>query len=149
MNVYEQWITSMNNITTNAVNTINEMDLPDNPTIVFDIDDTLIDKQGNCIEPVMMLYNYAKKKGLTIVIITARVATVTNINKTKYQLTSCGIYDYKAMYFRPINKDDLWKYKLLSRKDLLNKGLNVIMSVGDMIWDIGMYGGVGILLPTF
>ena len=54
------------------------------------------------------------------------------------------------MYFLPPESSsraqDQADYKLTARKNLHEMGYTVVMSVGDMPWDIGAYGGVGIKL---
>lgn len=114
-----------------------------NSVIVYDIDDTLIANNGEPIIPIINTYNYAKSIGLIPVIITARPGSTENIQKTKEQLHSFGITDYKYMYFRPHDKQDLSTFKMLSRKNLHDRGYQVIVSIGDMPWDIGQYGGIG------
>ena len=40
--------------------TLNVIELPINPAIVFDIDNTLIDTKGKCIDQIINFYNYVK-----------------------------------------------------------------------------------------
>jgi hypothetical protein len=126
------------------VRTINSMPIMNNSVIVYDIDDTLIrSSDGNPIIPIVNTYHYARNAGLIPVIITARPGFDQNIERTKEQLHSFGITDYKYTYFRPENKEDQAHFKLLSRKNLHDRGYQVAISIGDMPWDIGQYGGVG------
>ena len=69
---------------------------------------------------------------------------------TQNQLGSIGIVGYKSMYFRsPAKENNPWKYKEIARKSVLDRGFNIIMSVGDQPWDIGNYGGIGVKVPLY
>ena len=123
--------------------TINSISVSSNSVIVYDIDDTLINTNGEPITPIINTYHYAKNIGLTPVIITARPGFTENIHRTKEQLLSHGITGYKYMYFLPHDKIDQAMYKLIARKNLHERGYQVVISIGDMPWDIGHYGGIG------
>lgn len=116
--------------------------------VIFDIDNTLIDEYGNCITPILDVYNYVKYLNITPIIITNRVGSGSIINFTKIQLENNGIYDYKYIYFRDKNEKNPYIYKKLARKDIYDNGMDIIMCIGDMPWDIGEYGGLGIIVPT-
>lgn len=116
---------------------------PLNSTIIFDIDDTILDIDGNIIQSVMNIYNYAKKLKLFVIFITARSADM--INETKKQFKDKNI-DYTYMFFRPNNVMNVWKYKRDCREYITKSGFNVIMSIGDKIWDTGEFGGIGVVL---
>jgi predicted secreted acid phosphatase len=122
--------------------------IPVKPTsvIVYDIDDTLLDLSGNPIQHIVNTYNYAKSKGFLTAIITARPAIKENIERTIKQLEMNGIHDYICVYFRPVETQDVARYKMLSRKDLHDRGYNVSMSIGDLPWDVGQYGGIGYIV---
>ena len=46
----------------------------------------------------------------------------------------------------PTNRNDQAYYKLQARKDLIAKGYNIIITVGDKLWDIQPLGGNGFLV---
>ena len=129
-----------------AYNEINKMDLTTvkNPLVVFDIDGTLISHYGQ-IEPVTKFYQWVKKNKINTGIITAR--TLNMADMTIKQLNTHDIKGYSQIYFRRNNVRDVRKAKEDSRHDIERKGFTNIMSIGDASWDIGKYGGVGILLP--
>ena len=131
-----------------AITKLNQIDISNikNPMVVFDIDSTLLTQRG-LIRPVFNFYNLVKEKGINIGIITAR--TSDGMDYTVNQLHSLGIDGYVQLYFRKRDAMNPTITKEQCRKELHEKGYNVIMSVGDMKWDMGNYGGVGILLPTF
>lgn len=128
------------------INEIDRSPIHPNSVIVYDIDDTLMTPNGVPIWPILNTYNYAKRKGLTPVLITARPSTDENIVYTRRQLERAGIRGYACIYFRPVERQDVTRYKRMARRDLHNRGYHVIASVGDTPWDIGDYGGKGFLL---
>lgn len=119
-----------------------------NDVIVFDIDGTLIDENGKAIDEIITAYFYVKNFGYQTAIITARPDITENIIYTLEQLRSHGITGYKFAYFLPLHKTDQATYKLLARKNITDKGYNIVASVGDMPWDIGEYGGVGFIVTN-
>jgi hypothetical protein len=140
----------MNNLVTLSKTIIKNLDSrkwPENSAIVFDIDDTLIDGFGRSIVPIIMVYNYSKLKNIIPVIITSRAGTPESIEFTQLQLLSHGITDYKFLYFRNPNLINPWEYKLNARKNIHDRGITVIMSLGDQDWDLGQYGGIGYKIP--
>jgi predicted secreted acid phosphatase len=118
----------------------------DRDVVVFDIDDTLINTLGEPIMDVMEFYKYVKIIGFKTIIITAREGTPLNIKLTIDELKRFGISDYQGIYFRDPTQLNIEQYKINSRKNVLNLGFNTVMSVGDMYWDIGIYGGIGIII---
>lgn len=123
-----------------------DSDKMDRSIVIYDIDETLIDGQGNPREHILRTYNYALTKGYKIAIITARPGSVENINYTREQLTKAGIRDYEIMFFRPEHYKDIATYKLKCRKHLHELEYNIVASIGDAYWDIGEYGGVGFIV---
>ena len=112
--------------------------------IVFDIDDTLINSITNKLIPyVFSIYQHCRSKGYAIYIITARPRTQYSIQLTLQQLQYLGITGYRNIAFRPPSELNVYRYKLNARKAIKE---TVIMSVGDQPWDIGLYGGYGILI---
>lgn len=138
---------SSQNIKEREINSIlDSIPVKPNSVVVYDIDDTLLDLAGNPIEHIVRTYKYALSKGFLTAIITARPALKQNIENTVKQLESNGIHDYICVYLRPIDTNDVARYKMLSRKDLHDRGYNVVMSIGDLPWDVGQYGGIGYIV---
>lgn len=119
-----------------------------NCAVIFDIDNTLISNEGQPINSVIALYNYVKTLNLIPVIITNRIGTLSNVRLTQQQFQKHGILGYNSMYFRKTEDSNPWWFKLRARQDVFKRGMKIIMSIGDMPWDIGDYGGLGVLLPT-
>lgn len=146
--VEQQWKEKLTKICKKSIDILSEMKLPLNPAIVFDIDNTLIDRKGECIEQIALLYNYAKMIGITLVLITSRLGTEKIINFTQNQLTYAKIKEYKFIYFKKYSDGDNWNFKRNARVDLHNKGFTTVMSVGDSDWDIyGDYTGISVKIP--
>ena len=140
----------MEEIAQQAIHILQTMKLPPNPAVVFDLDDTLISsKDGSCIEPFVMVYNYAKMLGIIPIIITFRRGLPEVIQYTEQQLLSCGITGYNSLYLCPLLEFDPWKFKFIARKNVTERGMNIVASFGDKPWDIsGGYTGIGFLVPV-
>jgi len=117
--------------------------------VVFDIDGTLI-TEGSWIEPIKSVVdfcNFCKEEmGLGVFIVTARAGTNENIIHTKKMLKNFGI-ECDSIFFRTADYDDLDESKLRAREYITkNMTYNILMSIGDNPWDMGQYGGVGVLM---
>jgi hypothetical protein len=141
-----QWINQYLNQDMKRI--VDSLPLTDSSVIVFDIDDTLIDRNSIPILEVIELYKYVLRKGFKVAIITARKGIGYNIHRTINELFMHGIKDYLFLYFMRMEDEDHVMYKLNARKDIHDKNYKVVMSIGDMPWDIGEYGGVGILYKS-
>lgn len=147
---YNTWYQQITEITNHAINTLKNIKLPNNPVMIFDIDDTLIHHSGNCIIQVLQLFNEVKNMGITPIIITNRSGDNGTILFTQKQLSDCNIYGYGSLYFRvPEKENNPYRYKEKARLSVHKRGMNVVMSIGDQNWDIGQYGGIGYILPVF
>jgi predicted secreted acid phosphatase len=117
------------------------------PAIVFDIDGTLIDDTTyQPIDYITSFYNYCLSLGLTVFIITARPSTNNNVKHTTDMLHDNGISGWKGIYFARDRSVDIPGYKLKSRKHIYDRGYTVLMSLGDNWFDIGKYGGFGVIV---
>ncbi len=137
---------NLNDKAEEIISILNTQSFPSNSVIVYDIDDTLLTYYGTPIAPIINTYNHALEKGLTPVIITSRTGIPDVIDHTIQQLKTHNINGYKYLYLRPSGKEDMFRFKMMCRKDLHDRGYYVAMSIGDQPWDIGQYGGLGILL---
>ena len=112
--------------------------------VVFDIDDTLINSDtGEIMPKVFSLYRYCVMKGYHVYIITARANTPDAVAFTLNQLRSRGIIGFRSIAFRAPDDWDIPRFKMEARRSIPQK---VMMSVGDQDWDIGRYGGVGVIV---
>jgi len=98
-----------------------------NDAVMFDIDETLIHRDGTPIPKIINLLQMCKCAGYKVVIMTARPLSKLNVEFTKEQLASFKI-PYNFLMF--ISADDKTKIKR-------QLNLKFILSVGDQITDIG------------
>lgn len=119
---------------------------PENSCAIFDIDGTLIDTACNPILPVVDFYDYLKRIGFKIFIVTARTNKTNVIAQTKKQLENAQVTNYEKIYFRDNWEKDICKFKEDARREIKNTGNFVVFSIGDNSWDVGIYGGIGILI---
>ena len=115
--------------------------------VVFDVDGTLVADETHCILPVRILYDAALRQGYKIFIVTARPLTRGNQIFTALMLEKCGIEGYQSMFMRPSSEEHLYRYKVIRRQTIANLGFNTVMSVGDMPFDFGAYGGRAVEIP--
>jgi hydroxymethylpyrimidine pyrophosphatase-like HAD family hydrolase len=122
-----------------------------NPTVMFDIDDTLLYvNKNNTLTPIkqmIKLLNYCKRNGFIILIITARDSRY--YKETLEDLKTNKIY-YDYLYLRESPKDDYHLFKSDIKKKFMDTyNLTVVMSIGDNDIDIaGKYSGYSIKLPN-
>lgn len=118
--------------------------------VFFDIDDTLLRPWAQIptpVQPVLEFYKYLTSHGYNVAIITARPDFEDNIKYTLNDLKNIGIEnDYKYLILRPPEMHDVKEFKKMARKEILDKGYTPLMSIGDMYWDVGEYGGIGIIV---
>jgi phosphoglycolate phosphatase-like HAD superfamily hydrolase len=130
-----------------AARLLEQLPRPVNAAVVFDIDDTLIDgKDGSSIPAVIALYRRTRQLGYTTFIVTNRVAGYGSY--TDRQLASVGVTGYVSSYFRSPGENDFWGAKRSARKHIAERGYTTVMSIGDKPWDIGEYGGYGVIIPA-
>ena len=117
--------------------------------VFFDIDDTLLRSYNTSqpIVPVVNFYKYLVNNGYNTAIITARPNFEQNVKYTIDDLKNIGIEnDYKFLVLKPLNEHNIVEYKINARKQILDNGYTPLMSIGDMYWDVGKYGGIGIIV---
>jgi predicted secreted acid phosphatase len=130
-------------------NIVNNIKFQNNNCVIFDIDDTLINSKTNQKNnEIIKFYKYLILQKINIILITARTASPEIIKYTYNQLNNLGIKNYKYLYFITNNFKNVKFYKINARKDVHNKGYNIIMSLGDNEWDYGKYGGIGVLIKN-
>lgn len=144
-----QWLVNEHDkIVNNVLTHITDMILPPNPAMIFDIDYTLLNGSGASNPAIVWLYNTLKNRGIAPILITARAAYAENIKNTQLQLKKAGVSEPVFIFFRPMDKKDIKKYKYNARCTVHYKQkYNVVMSIGDEYWDLGAFGGLGFKLP--
>jgi len=127
-----------------GINIIDQCDKSKQYTAIFDIDETIINK-NILIEPIYNLYIHAVKNNIRIVFITARDGNKDTIDFTIKQLKHFGL-EYDLLYFRPPSMKNVEKFKLFARMNVVENGHEPLFSIGDMHWDVGKFGGIPILI---
>jgi predicted secreted acid phosphatase len=121
----------------------------DKNIIIFDIDDTLIcSHTKKTIPHVIDFYKYLDHFKVDKVLITARTAHPEVIQYTLNQLKELEITGFRKIFFRPPHQNDIARFKTMSRKTLVEEGYIPLMSIGDMHWDTGEFGGHPIVLRS-
>lgn len=109
--------------------------------VVFDVDDTLITKQGEPIQQVLDLVAWCRSQtDLKCVIVTAR-EQVTDWSMHLNEALTGKIDGQWDVYLREKGSADDWNsvmsYKFNARQDVRTKhGIPVVLTVGDMWWDV-------------
>jgi hypothetical protein len=122
----------------------------DKDIVIFDIDDTLFDPYSDReITPVINFYRYLVENNYNVAIITARENTPLNVKYTIDDLERHNIRGYKFLVLRNPSYNDLFLYKKDVRKQIAEFGFTPLISIGDKRWDMGEYGGIGILVMPY
>ena len=121
-----------------------------NPTVMFDIDDTLlyVNTNGSLspIKPIIKLLNYCLNNRILVLILTARDSIY--LQGTKNDLKENEIY-YDYLYLRKSPEDDHKFFKSEVKRKYTERGFDIVMSIGDNDIDIiGDYSGYSIKLPN-
>lgn len=95
--------------------------------VMFDIDETLIHRDGTPMPETINLLRRLKNQGYVVVVMTARPNTRESINNTLQQLAYFNI-PYDRLFFVPA------KYKTIEKRRM---GLHFVLSVGDQPTDWG------------
>jgi predicted secreted acid phosphatase len=124
---------------------------------VFDIDETLLSNVPNILEcafcssslqsqlfakrhlpaipPVHDLYDFAKSKNVTVILLTGR--SEAGRTATIADLTAAGIYGWGDLLLRPAgNTQPAAIMKANARKGVEAKGYKIILSIGDQLSDL-------------
>jgi len=119
-----------------------------NEAIVFDLDGTIV-FDGTWDTPILPITNFIKHcndLNISVIIITARPGFESNINNTRNSLQKLAI-NCDRFFFKNPDFKDIKEFKINARNyvtDILKH--NILMSIGDNSWDMGKYGGLGILM---
>lgn len=124
---------------------------------VFDIDETLLSNLPNILQcafcsssiqaqlfanrrlppipPVVDVYNFAKSKGVAVILLTGR--SESGRTATVADLTAASIAGYEELLMRPAgNTEKAAIMKANARKGVEAKGYKIILSIGDQLSDL-------------
>lgn len=109
-----------------------------NGSVIFDIDDTLVDDKEKKIPSMIRLYKMCLSLGYVVNIVTARPESKNNRSETLKMLHANDILDFEALYMMPdeINTtfENISKYKYTARCDIASRH-TIIANCGDMWTD--------------
>ena len=117
-----KWLDELNKLALDGIIYIQSMKYIYKPIIVFDIDNTLIDLEGERINPIVTLFDFVKLLKIPIAIITTRVGTIDNIDKTQKHLYKRSIFGYSYIYFIKSLDNNLTDFQEKTRQDIKKKG---------------------------
>jgi len=137
------------NIANKCINYLSNLKNIENTVVVFDIDNTLLDKKYKVIEPIRAVYYYCNMLGITTAIITSRYGNKKTIEITKKQLTDAFIGDIGFFYFIKQGSKNPFVSKEKARLNIEERGYKIVMSIGDQQYDItGRSCGLPIQIPV-
>ena len=114
---------TINIISTWIMSFINKTILDNKDVIIFELDNILI-KDNKPIIPMINLYKYIIEKGIIPIIVTSRISTSENIEKTKIDIYDILKLDRLPTIYFLNNNINIFKSKLNCRINIINKGYN-------------------------
>ena len=111
--------------------------------VVFDIDDTLVDKRERPLEEVIRLFTTCKDLGFKCAIVTARPEGVANRRDTIRMLHANSVKGWESLYMMPnhiTNKtvETISEYKRAARDDIESRE-HILANLGDSMHDLVRY----------
>ena len=111
----------------------------DRPTsVVFDIDDTLIQQNGMVILPMQRAFVLLKKMGVQVHVVTARPDRGQNRALTVAQMKANGLGDYDSIELAPPSERTargITAFKERCRQQIA-RTTRLLATVGDSAWDL-------------
>ena len=109
------------------------------PAAVFDIDDTLVDRNERRIPSLTQIYQWCTNNNITCFVVTARPESTTNRMVTSAMLAQHDIIP-KHLYMMPHTTSlplavDVSSFKYTCRDEIVQH-YNLLANFGDMWWDI-------------
>lgn len=144
---YQDWYLTLINISNRCIHLLSKLKQVKMPVVVFDIDNTLLDKDYKVIEPIRAVYYYCNMIGVTTAIITSRKGNQKTIEITKKQLNDAYIGDIGFFYFRQPDREPFIS-KEKARLNIEKRGYTIVMTIGDQQYDIsGKACGIPVQIP--
>lgn len=103
------------------------------------------------IDPVLDFYEYLVNNNVAVFFVTSRPNTAEISTVTVMNLKSAGYHTWENIYMRPVHLDKLsaLEFKTQARKDIVHKGFEIILTIGDQDNDIqGGFTEVKAKLPN-
>jgi len=156
-----------------AIKHLDKIRLPEKPIVIFDIDETALSNYDHikeidfgyyydiwlewlkksdavAIPQTKRFYDYLIARNVGIVFISGR--NYDSYDATLKNLINQGYTRFDTVIVRKDNERDLTasEFKLNKRKELAQKGFNIIANIGDQLSDFqGGYSGYVIKLPNY
>jgi len=156
-----------------AIKHLDKIKLPEKPIVIFDIDETALSNYDHikeidfgyyydiwlewlkksdavAIPQTKRFYDYLISRNVGIVFISGR--NYDSYDATLKNLIDQGYTKFDTVIVRKDNERDLTasEFKLNKRKELSQKGFNIIANIGDQLSDFhGGYSGYVIKLPNY
>ncbi len=174
-NYYEsgQYNRHIDSILKKAEVEIESVELPSNPVVIFDVDDTALSsydytkslgfgftwrswikwmkgKKSKAIKPVENFYYFLKKRKIRIIFLTGRDSSLSEA--TRENLIEQGYLSFDSLICRgqAYKGEPASKFKEEIRTKLVKKGFGILASIGDQKSDLqGADTGIKIKLPNF
>lgn len=157
----------------NAKNKVDKIEVKQNSTAIFDVDDTALSNYQiskrldygydyqiiqdwvmsaklPAIKQTLEFYNYLKLKGVKLIFLTGR--QIEEYDATYKNLIEQGYTDFDTLIVRSEKdrKIGAAQFKSQKRKELSDKGYEIIICVGDQWTDLeGDYTGIKVKLPNY
>ena len=124
------WKNELKKISKDTINILKSLELPENPCIVFSLDNTLIHESGKLIDSIKDIYDYAIENKIKIFIITERDGSDQKvINDTLSELKKYNLRFFESIYFKKYKLRDN-SFKINSKKNIIKRGFNIVFCVG-------------------
>jgi len=156
-----------------AIASINKIDLKENSTVIFDVDETTLSgydygiqldfgydwdswnewqlqATAPAIKEVKQLYDYLIENNVHVVFLTGK--RMVTYESTYKNLVDVGYTKFDTLICRRENENKLKAnvYKTFHRKALTKSGLDIIMCVGDQDGDLeGEFTGIKVKIPNY
>lgn len=156
-----------------AIKHLDKIELPEKPIVVFDIDETSLSNYEHikeidfgyyydiwlewlkksdavAIPQTKRFYDYLVSRNIGVVFISGR--NCDSYDATLKNLVNQGYSKFDSVIVRKDNERDLTAadFKLAKRKELSQKGFNIVANIGDQLSDFhGGYSGYVIKLPNY
>lgn len=109
----------------NIFNKIKKIKIKNNPTIIIELEDIIIDINNNINLNLQIIYDYITKYNIKLIIISIIYGNIENISNIKKILNNYKI-PYELIYFLKEGRIDIENYKIKSLENIISKKYNII-----------------------
>jgi predicted secreted acid phosphatase len=175
INYYENgaYHAELTEIVNNGLERLEEKNLPEKPLIIFDVDETALSnyeyiksidfgyipelwvkylkrEEADAIPEIQRIYNWAMDNEVSVAFLTGRTHDAKEATYNNLKAEGYSKFDTLICRRADEEKVDASTYKENHRLELINKGYNIIASVGDQKSDLeGDHSGIKIRVPNY